>query len=108
MFRQLLVVFFLLNAIFWGLFPHSTHCQTVSQLFGSSVKCPPHIVHLSFGVISFLLSILFAQQEYVMNLLKDVKDIMIGAGNVVSYASDKFQSPEHFRTQIDQIISSKK
>jgi hypothetical protein len=43
-----------------------------------------------------------------MNLLKDVKDIMIGAGNVVSYASDKFQSPEHFRAQIDQIISSKK
>ena len=108
MFRQLLVVFFLLNAIFWGLFPHSTHCRTVSQLFGSSVKCPPHIVHLSFGVISFLLAILFAQQEYVMKLFNDVKDIMVGAGSVVGYATEKFQSPQDFRAQVEQFISNKK
>jgi hypothetical protein len=108
MFRQLLVVFFLLNAVFWGLFPHSTHCKTVSQLFGSSVKCPPHIVHLSFGVICFLLAILFAQQEYVISLLKDVKDIMVGAGNVVGYATEQFQSPQDFRAQVEQIISNKK
>lgn len=108
MFRQLLVIFFLLNAIFWGLFPHTTHCKVVSQLFGGSVKCPPHIIHLSFGVVSFLLAILFAQQEYVMSLLNDVKDIMIGAGSVVNYATEKFQSPQDFRTQAEQFVSGKK
>jgi hypothetical protein len=108
MLRQLLVIFFLLNAVFWGLFPHSTHCRLVSQLFGGSVKCPPHIVHLSFGVISFLLAILFAQQEYITSVLKDVKDIMIGAGKVVNYASEQFQSPEHFRAKIENLVETKK
>ena len=108
MFSELLVIFFLLNAIFWGLFPHTTHCRVVTQLFGGNIKCPPHIVHLSFGIISFLLSILFAQQEYVMNLLKDVKDIMIGAGKVVNYATEQFQSPEQFRAKMEHFVQTKK
>jgi hypothetical protein len=105
MLRELLVIFFLLNAVFWGLFPHTTHCKFVSQLFGSSIKCPPHIVHLSFGVISFLLAILFAQQEYIMNLLKDVKNIMVGAGKVVNYATEQFQTTEQFRSKVEGIVS---
>jgi hypothetical protein len=108
MLRELLVIFFLLNAIFWGLMPHSTHCRVVSQLFGRNMKCPPHIVHLSFGIISFLLAILFAQQEYVMNVLNDVKDIMVGAGHAVDFAKEKFQSAQHFRAEIEHFVDKQK
>jgi len=108
MLRELLVIFFLLNAIFWGLFPHSSHCRIVYQLFGSNVKCPPHIIHISFGVICFLLAILFAQQEYIIDLLKDVKDIMVGAGQAVGYAKEQFQSPQDFRAKIEHFVETKK
>jgi hypothetical protein len=43
-----------------------------------------------------------------MKLFNDVKDIMVGAGNVVGYATEKFQSPQDFRAQVEQFISNKK
>lgn len=52
------------NAIFWALFPHSIHCKVAAA---AGIKsCPPHWVHLTIGVVSFLLAILTAQWTYVV------------------------------------------
>jgi hypothetical protein len=58
--KQLLVAFFLLNAVFWGLFPHSMHCKVASDL--GVKKCAPHWMHVYvFGLLSFVLALYFKQ-----------------------------------------------
>ena len=37
--QNVLVVFFAVNGIFWGLMPHSIHCDLISQLLP---ECPSH------------------------------------------------------------------
>jgi hypothetical protein len=108
MLNEILIIFFIINAIFWGLFSHSTHCKVMSQLLGSDVKCPPHFVHLSFGIISFLLAILFSQQEYITNIFVDAKDLIIGAGSAVQYAKEQFKDAQDFRNKIENFINTKK
>jgi hypothetical protein len=45
--RLIAVVFLALNALFWGLFPHSSHCA-LAKTFGV-VKCPPHAFRARCG-----------------------------------------------------------
>lgn len=60
MLKTLLFLFFLLNALFWGLFSHQTHCSVASK-FGMD-ECPPHWFHVYvLGVGSFVIA-LFLQQ----------------------------------------------
>jgi len=62
----LLLAFLVTNALFWGLFPHSAHCQVVSEinkLIGTKVKCPEHIFHLITGLVFYLLSVFVAQKD---------------------------------------------
>jgi hypothetical protein len=52
------------NAIFWSLFPHSIHCKVAAA---SGIKtCPPHWMHLTIGIVSFLLAIVSAQWGYIV------------------------------------------
>ena len=62
----LVLAFLVTNALFWGLFPHSAHCQVVSQfnkLLGMSIKCPSHKVHLSMGILFFIITVYVAQKD---------------------------------------------
>ena len=62
----LLLSFLITNALFWGLFPHSAHCQVVQELnkfFGTTVTCPKHIYHIIMGVIFYLLSVYITQKD---------------------------------------------
>ena len=52
--KTLLLTLFIANALFWGLFPHETHCQTVSKLsnmLNMSIECHDLNVHLMMGSI---------------------------------------------------------
>ena len=60
MLKQIIVAFLAINAIFWGLFPHSDHCA-VASVFTNS--CLPHSVHVSIGVICFVIAVVVAQQN---------------------------------------------
>ena len=66
MFVKLLVLFFILNALFWGLFPHEVHCQVVEGTFGT--KCPSHMVHIIIGIVSFLAAVYLTQKQYMNSL----------------------------------------
>jgi hypothetical protein len=68
MFKDLIVLFLILNALFWGLFPHSTHCLLVSKL--TSMTCPPHFVHLIMGITFFVLAVLLANLDYFQEVYK--------------------------------------
>lgn len=61
MFRVILAIFFLLNAIFWGLFPHRIHCKLVGE------KCPPHYIHLAIGLVSFIIAVMIMQSDYLFS-----------------------------------------
>ena len=55
--RNVVVLVLGLNALFWGLLPHSV----------SNMKCPPHSVHLMMGVVFYFLALYAAQQKYIMS-----------------------------------------
>ena len=61
--RIVIIAFFALNALFWGLFPHSKHCAFVA-LFGVS-NCPPHALHIMMGILFFVAAVLIAQWDHV-------------------------------------------
>ncbi len=58
----LLTSIFVILAIFWGLFPHSVHCSVMSN-FGIK-ECPSHIVHVTLGVIFFIVAIFTRQGNF--------------------------------------------
>lgn len=62
MLKNLLILFLVVNAIFWGLFPHKSHCKLASNF---TSKCPPHYVHLLIGIISFIIAVYVAQKDYI-------------------------------------------
>lgn len=60
MFKNLLVLFFLVNAIFWGLASHKQHCKVASMM--GVKKCPPHWIHVYvMGLGSFLVTLYLVQ-----------------------------------------------
>jgi hypothetical protein len=67
MIKNIIVLFFVINGLFWGLANHSQHCNLAS-VFGM-VKCPPHYIHLLMGLISFLIAVYIQQREYINTLL---------------------------------------
>lgn len=62
--KSALLTILLLNAIFWSIFPHASHCDLVNY-FGIA-RCAPHWVHVLFGIACFAVAILFAQYDHVM------------------------------------------
>jgi len=60
MLKNLLVLFFLLNALFWGMASHKQHCKVASS-FGMKT-CPPHWIHVYvMGLGSFIVSLYLVQ-----------------------------------------------
>ena len=65
--QNVLVAFFAVNALFWGLMPHKVHCEFVSMM---NIACPSHTVHLVMGFVMFILAVVFAQWDYLSRLMK--------------------------------------
>jgi hypothetical protein len=62
--RNAVIVFLAINAIFWGLFPHTIHCKFVGAMGVSG--CPSHTIHITMGVVAFALAVALAQWEHIM------------------------------------------
>lgn len=60
---NIIVIFLLLNAIFWSLFTHKQHCE-IARMFGIQ-QCPSHWIHITFGIVCFILAILIKQRNYI-------------------------------------------
>jgi hypothetical protein len=65
MIKTIIVIFFAINAIFWSLFPHKTHCN-VAKMFID--VCPAHNIHLIIGLLSFLIAFVIAQYNYLKTI----------------------------------------
>ena len=64
--KYLLLAFLVTNALFWGLFPHETHCKVVSEIskvINMKIECPEHRVHLVMGIIFYVLSVYLVQKN---------------------------------------------
>ena len=66
MLKTILIIFFAINAIFWSLFPHDIHCHFVQMI---SIECPSHTIHLSIGLISFLIAFIISQYDHLKTLI---------------------------------------
>ena len=66
--NSVILALLIMNVLFWSFFPHTAHCQLLSglnQLFGTTVKCPQHWVHLTMGVVAYFLTLYYAQMNYI-------------------------------------------
>ena len=54
MFKFLLIAFLLINAVFWGLFPHTIHCKASSLV---RLPCPKHMYHQIAGAVMAALAV---------------------------------------------------
>ena len=64
--------FLILNALFWSFFPHNAHCKflfDLNKVFGSSLTCPQHWVHLVMGLLFYLAALYYSQMEYINDKL---------------------------------------
>lgn len=60
MWKNILILIFILNALFWGLSSHKQHCVLVSK-FGIK-KCLPHWIYVYvMGLGSFLVALYLCQ-----------------------------------------------
>ena len=59
----ILTVFLAINALFWGLFPHSMHCSLLSSI--GIKQCPSHIIHIVIGILFFLAAIYVRQGNFI-------------------------------------------
>lgn len=60
MFRNLLFLFFLANAVFWGLSTHRQHCYVAGKM--GITNCPPHWIHVYvMGLGSFIAALYLKQ-----------------------------------------------
>lgn len=60
--------FLVINVLFWSFFPHNAHCTFLSDLnkvFGTSIKCPEHWVHLLLGLLFYLCAVYYSQMKYI-------------------------------------------
>jgi hypothetical protein len=114
--KEIFVVFLIVNAIFWGLMPHSLHCQLVAKF--TSMQCPPHIVHILFGITCFILAAILSQDEYATEIYKTLQSlsqktvkVVQTAGKLGSVALDaarkNFTSIEDFSNKVDSLMQGK-
>ena len=64
--------FLILNVLFWSFFPHNAHCKFLYDLnavFGTSMKCPQHCVHLLMGIVAYFAALYYSQMEYINDKL---------------------------------------
>ncbi len=60
--KKLIIVFFVINALFWSLFSHNTHCKFASYFTN---ECPSHSIHITLGIVSFFIALIIAQYDYI-------------------------------------------
>ena len=65
MLKTILVVFFAINAVFWSLFPHNIHCDLATMVVDT---CPAHSLHLTIGIVSFIIAFVIAQYNYLKTM----------------------------------------
>ena len=63
--HSMLMFFFLANAVFWGLFPHSQHCKLATM--SGIKKCPPHWIHVYVVGLGSFIAALYLQQGTAMH-----------------------------------------
>ena len=60
MLNNFLVLFFLANALFWGLGAHTQHCLVAAKM--GIKNCPPHWIHVYvMGLGSFIAALYLKQ-----------------------------------------------
>ena len=64
--KNIVLTFFIANALFWGLFPHNAHClliENINSFLKMNINCPPHHIHLLMGLFFYILSVYMTQKD---------------------------------------------
>lgn len=107
--KELLIAFLILNSLFWGLMPHSIHCELVGRF--TSAKCPPHIVHLTMGLVCFVLAVIVAQSDYLSQVYNFSLAALQTGGRLTESAftflkksTKKFSGVEDFVSKVETYV----
>ena len=67
MLRIVISSLLIVNALFWGLYPHNDDDCKMVELVGIKT-CPSKFLHLGIGIIFYIFAILVAQQTYIQHI----------------------------------------
>ena len=87
--KEFLIAVLIINALFWSLMPHSIHCDVMAKV--TTMKCPPHMFHLLFGLGSFLCAIILAQSEYLTSVYNNLSNVTQTAGRIAATTCDSLR-----------------
>tara|TARA_Y100000389_G_C17456584_1_gene518572 strand:- start:2254 stop:2595 length:342 start_codon:yes stop_codon:yes gene_type:complete len=107
--KELLIVFLLVNSLFWGLLPHDIHCDLCLKL--GIIKCPPHIVLICISIVCFSTAIILSQEEYFGKLYSYSKSavqnggrIAKATGKLLSSTAGNFESLDDFTETVESFV----
>ena len=63
--KKILVMFIIMNAVFWGFATHKSHCSILPSFIK---KCPPHWAHLLIGFVLFGIGIVVHNFTYLRSI----------------------------------------
>ena len=66
MLKNLVVSVLTVAAIFFGLLPHSVHCNVLKSVVKN---CPSHNVHVVSGLVLFVLAVVVAQWNHLRRMM---------------------------------------
>jgi hypothetical protein len=106
--KELTVVLLIIVSLYCGLMPHKIHCDMFKKI--SSKKCPSQMSFIFLSGILYGLSILMAQEDYLIYILEYIsgavhtsKRIVLAGGNLVKNAAGNFESLSDFADTVESV-----
>tara|TARA_B110001450_G_C17564765_1_gene458300 strand:- start:635 stop:976 length:342 start_codon:yes stop_codon:yes gene_type:complete len=107
--KEFLVVFLLVNSLFWGLLPHDIHTDLFVKL--GIIKYPPHVVLICISIICFSVAIIISQEEYFGKLYSYSRSavqnggrIAKATGKLLSSTAGNFESFDDFTETVESFV----
>tara|TARA_B100000575_G_scaffold252443_1_gene220428 strand:+ start:4237 stop:4578 length:342 start_codon:yes stop_codon:yes gene_type:complete len=88
--KELLIIFLIINAIFWGMFSHDTHTKFCTEILNR--ECPDHMTLICLSLLCFIVAIFIAQRDFFQRMFKVGKELVQSGGRVLKASRKLLQN----------------
>lgn len=94
----------MVNAIFWGLFPHDVHENFCKNFL--NIDCPAHYILLLISFISFIIALVVAQKDYFDKVFLATKKVVQTGGRILSASGRLVKGTANNYENLDEFAES--
>jgi hypothetical protein len=107
--KELLIIFLLVNSLYWGLLPKDIHNNLFNKLF--KINAPPQIFLFTISIISFSTAIFISQENYFKKMYSNSKHVAQtggrlarATGKLISSTANNFESLDDFADTVESFV----